>query len=235
MLWLLLGTLALGALVLATRGFANADPAVLARRIRIAGAVVLLIIAVGLMLRGLWPLAGPLGLFALSLLGYGSMPGLGGGSASRSKGQSSSVRTDYLSLTLDHDSGEIGGQVLKGRFSGLHLDQLSDEDLTTLLSEVADDPDSVVLVEAYLDRRAPGWREHVDQDAGPRQSGATSAGIVGEEEAYEVLGLEPGASEAEIRSAHRRLMKALHPDRGGSSFLASKINAAKDRLLGRHS
>lgn len=234
MLWLLLGMLGLGALVLATRGFANADPALLARRIRIAGALVLLLVAAGLMLRGLWPLAGPLGLFALSLLGYGSMPGLGSGSGSRSKGQSSSVRTDYLNLTLDHDSGAIGGQVLKGRFAGLNLDQLSEEDLAILLSEVADDPDSLVLVEAYLDRRTPGWREHVNEDAGARQGGAASAGVVGEEEAYEVLGLQPGASEEEIRAAHRRLMKALHPDRGGSSFLAAKINAAKDRLLGRH-
>jgi hypothetical protein len=52
------------------------------------------------------------------------------------------------------------------------------------------------------------------------------------EEAYEVLGLEPGAGEEEIKAAHLRLMKKVHPDQAGSDWLAKKINAARDRLLG---
>lgn len=236
MIWLLLGTVALGVIVVASRGFAQADPAALARRVRIAGGIVCLLVAVGLGVRGIWPLAGPVGLFGLSLLGFGPLAGMRrSGGAPRSSGQSSAVTTDFLHLSLDHDSGAIEGEVRAGRFAGRSLDSLSETELQELLHEVGADPDSVTLVEAYLDRRTPGWREHFDEDPGPRQGGATGpAGPLSEEEAYQILGLQPGAGEGEIRAAHRRLMKGLHPDRGGSTFLASKINEAKERLLRGH-
>jgi hypothetical protein len=51
-------------------------------------------------------------------------------------------------------------------------------------------------------------------------------------EAYEVLGLKPGASAEEVHAAHRRLMRMAHPDTGGSDWLASRINQARDVLLG---
>jgi hypothetical protein len=236
MIWLLLGTVALGAIVIASRGFTRADPVVLARRMRMAGGVVCLLVAVGLAVRGIWPLAGPLGLFGLSLLGFGPLAGMRrSGGTRRSAGQSSAVTTDYLHLSLDHDTGTIEGEVRAGRFAGRSLDSLSETDLRQVLAEVGADPDSVTLVEAYLDRRMPGWREDLNEDPGARQGAAPAAGgPLSEEEAYQILGLQPGAGEGEIRAAHRRLMKGLHPDRGGSTFLASKINEAKQRLLRGH-
>jgi DnaJ family protein C protein 19 len=52
------------------------------------------------------------------------------------------------------------------------------------------------------------------------------------QEAYEILGLKPGASEVEIKAAHHRLMRSAHPDVGGSEWLATRVNQARDVLLG---
>jgi hypothetical protein len=137
-------------------------------------------------------------------------------------------------LHLDHDSGALSGEILTGTFAGKMLDDLGEPELLALRQELGDDGESLALVEAYLDRRIPGWRENVEGDpaAGPR--GAPDSGPMTDQQAYEILGLAPGASQAEIRTAHRRLMKRVHPDQGGSTFLAAKINEAKDRLLGNH-
>ncbi|WP_205470472.1 DnaJ domain-containing protein [Breoghania sp. L-A4] len=139
-----------------------------------------------------------------------------------------------LEMELDHDSGTLTGMVIAGSFEGRALDDLAPDDLQALLSEIAADAQSVALLEAYLDRRMPGWREDFEANGASGQGAATSAGPMTDEEAYQVLGLAPGAGEAEVREAHRRLMKRLHPDQGGTTFLAAKINEAKDRLLRRH-
>jgi hypothetical protein len=61
----------------------------------------------------------------------------------------------------------------------------------------------------------------------PRRQGSTMT----KAEAYEVLGLKPGANADEVQSAHRRLMRMAHPDTGGSDWLASRVNQARDALL----
>ena len=137
-------------------------------------------------------------------------------------------------MELDHDSGLLEGSVLAGRFEGSRLGQLELEDLLALGRELSDDPESTQLLEAYLDGRFPVWRENVETDTRDRQRSAPAPGAMTKQEAYEILGLEAGASAAEIRKAHRRLMQRLHPDLGGTSFLAARINEAKDVLLSQH-
>ena len=146
-------------------------------------------------------------------------------------GRKSTVRSAALEMELDLDTGEMEGRVLAGKFEGKPLSALSEEDLLKLYGSVGGDADSASLLEAYLDRRMPLWREHADTHGGEGKRSAAASGTMTKQEAYQVLGLEPGASPAEIRKAWRKLMKSVHPDSGGTEFLAAKINAAKDVLL----
>jgi len=152
--------------------------------------------------------------------------GRGGGAGSKS-----TVRSAWFEMELDHETGDLDGVVLTGRMEGRRLSALSPEELQALYADAVTDAESAQLLEAYLDRRMPGWREHAQADAGARQGGATGSGPMTKEEAYQILGLVPGAGRQEIHEAHRRLMKRVHPDSGGSTFLAAKINEAKDVLL----
>lgn len=158
---------------------------------------------------------------------------LGGGQSASN--QRSSVRSAALEMELDHDTGAMNGLVLVGAHEGKELDLMERTELFELRLEISDDGESLALLDAYLDRRLAGWREdaHANADAGQRSP--PSSGPMGEKEAYEVLGLSTGASVEDIRKAHRRLMKTAHPDSGGSTFLAAKINEAKDVLLSSHS
>ncbi len=135
---------------------------------------------------------------------------------------------------LDVKPWIAGGMVKRGRFAGRTLDSLNHNELAALYGQVAGRARDRALLEAYLDRRMPGWRENVEGDAAGRARGATRPGTMTHEQAYEILGLSAGATEAEIRTAYRRLMKRVHPDQGGSTFLAAQINEAKERLLGGH-
>lgn len=150
---------------------------------------------------------------------------------SKSTGQVSKVSSEYVEMELDHDSGAMRGRVLKGRMEGVTLDALDVPALMSLLPEI--DEESRALLMAYLDRREPTWREHADAGA-TAGSPNIDRGKMTEEEAYQVLGVEPGASAADIGRAHRALMKKLHPDQGGSTYLAARVNEAKDLLLKRH-
>ncbi len=137
-----------------------------------------------------------------------------------------------LDMQLDHDTGEMDGRVLAGRHEGAMLSDLNLARLFEVAHDFRDDPESLRLLEGYLDRTFPGWRDDVEDDAGRRAGAAPGTGTMSKKEAYNILGLEPGAGDAEIRKAHRRLMKQVHPDHGGSAALAARINEAKDTLLG---
>jgi len=161
---------------------------------------------------------------------------LGGLGAARpqnkpSSGQTSTVQSKYIRMTLNHDSGDINGEVLAGQFAGKTLDQLELDALLQLLDECQDDEESVALLQAYLDRvYADQWQERAGEQA--RQQTASSSAEMSRDEALQILGLTEGASEDDIVEAHRRLMQKLHPDRGGTSYLATVVNQAKDMLLG---
>jgi DnaJ-domain-containing protein 1 len=137
-------------------------------------------------------------------------------------------------MSLDHDTGEMDGRVLAGRYEGRRLSELRLSELLEIREDFRDDPESSRLLEGYLDRAHSGWRDDAQADATGRQGPPPSTGGMDTKEAYQILGLETGASETEVRAAHRRLMKQVHPDRGGSAALAAKINEAKDRILGKH-
>ena len=141
------------------------------------------------------------------------------------------MRSAFVEMELDHDSGAMRGRILAGRHQGAALDALDVTTLVGLLAEI--DDESRALLAAYLDRREPGWREHAQDDAAAGR-GAARSGKMTEEEAYQILGVQPGASAEEIGRAHRSLMKKLHPDQGGSTYLAARVNEAKEVLLRRH-
>lgn len=133
-------------------------------------------------------------------------------------------------MTLDHASGEMSGLVKRGVYAGRRLERLSENEILDLWRQCrAADADGARLLEAYLDRAIPDWRQKAT--AGARQNRTSDA--MTPEEAYAILGLTRGVGETQIREAHRRLMKKLHPDQGGSNYLAAKLNRAKDVLLGK--
>lgn len=147
-------------------------------------------------------------------------------------GQNSDIETPYLRMTLEHDSGVLRGTVLQGKYRGRNLEELSPDDLLDLLRECrVNDPQSATVLETYLDRvHGADWRSEAGGD-GAGGGARPGGGSLSQDQAFEVLGLKPGASGDDIRAAHRKLLMANHPDKGGSTFLAAQINQAKDVLL----
>jgi len=232
MIWLISGAAILGIFIVLGRAFVAANPRSLVRAIRYTVGIVLIAIGAVLALGERFGLAVPLIAAGISAIAVGRIGPIDLGGVRRSPGTGSTVRSSFLEMHLDHDTGAMGGVVVRGKEAGRSLDDLDEATLLALAKEISGDPESLALLEAYLDRRMPGWREDIQGDAAARPGRPPNAGAMTNEEAYEILGLLPGATDAEIRAAHRRLMKRVHPDQGGSTFLASKINEAKDRLLG---
>jgi hypothetical protein len=244
---LLLGLGAAVALWWLLKALRSADPRMLATVIRNIGGASALGLAALLMMRGRLDMAIFVGGLGAWMLGWPTVrgpswlgrsfrvpPWMSGDGASK-PGAVSVVKSHYLSMRLDHDSGAIQGTVIDGPLAGRELDALDQGEIAALMRTcLAADPDGVSLLEAYLDRRTPGWREHADTDSNARQAGQARPSALTEQEAYEILGLQPGADDKAIRTAHRGLMKRLHPDAGGSAALAARVNEAKDILLKRH-
>ncbi|MEM8572188.1 MAG: DnaJ domain-containing protein [Pseudomonadota bacterium] len=203
-------------------------------------AALLFAAAAGLAVARQFALAVPLAWAALALWrtggGFGGLAGglgRGPGGGSPRQGQVSEVNTDWFEMTLDHDSGEIDGTIRQGTFEGMTLSSCSLEELKALWSEIksVEDSESLSLLEAYVARHRP---DAAGAEHGSASGRSSHAGVSGEEmsteDAFKILGVEPGASLDEIRAAHRRLIRKLHPDSGGSSTLAALINAARRKL-----
>ncbi|HAT28721.1 MAG TPA: molecular chaperone DnaJ [Gammaproteobacteria bacterium] len=147
----------------------------------------------------------------------------------RESGQSSTIRTKFLEMELQHGSGDMDGKILQGIQAQKKLSTLSLNQLLDLSEECSGDHDSSQVLEAYIDRMHPNWREHTGKKFG--KSGNADESVMTKELAIEILGLDAAPNRNQIIKAYRSLMQKLHPDRGGSDYLAKKINAAKDFLL----
>ena len=247
MAYFFLGLFTLGLLILLARWYAKASTHDLVQGARTFVAVFSALASTGLLFAGRFGLAfitivaTIMAIRAIRQGARGADPMDGGGPAS----DPVEVETDLLRMRLDRATGDVTGAVKTGDFAGRDLGSLDRNDLLELLAEAQGlDAQSASLLEAYLDRRFPDWREperssgggwgrRRESSGGGGRDRARGSDEMDEREALEVLGLESGAAPEEIKQAHRRLMAKLHPDSGGTTFLATQINRAKDILLGK--
>jgi len=232
-----IGLILLFLLLSAIKQFARMDAAAAARLVRHGGGLVGMLGALLLLLRGRIGLAAAVASMVANFAGWRT-PGAGWspirntGTGAR-PGRASAARSAMIEMRLDHDTGVMTGSVLAGGYAGRALETLSRPELLGLRQELArDDPDGVNLLESYLDRRFAGWRE-ADQGEPQGRGGGGAGGAMSRKDALEVLGLAEGATAADIIRAHRALMKKFHPDHGGSTALAARVNQAKDVLMQR--
>lgn len=221
MTWLLLGGAVLLAVLGLARLFVATPPRRLLRGLRVLAALLGVLLAGGLLLIGRFGLAFALAVLVLLPL-WRNWHRLGG--AAPSAGNRSAIETAWLAMELDHDSGALRGEVRRGPFAGRDLAALGPADLAALLADLdREDAEGARLLRAWIERLG---------GAGEAPPAESAGGAMSRAEALAVLGLADGASPEAIRDAHRRLMKLVHPDHGGSSWLAARLNQAKDLLLG---
>jgi hypothetical protein len=226
---LLFGIVALAILLWMAQKYLQADPRKLAAMLKLAGGIALLGIAGLFAAKGQIAIAAPLAAAGLGLLGWLPFGPAGFGARTRkSAGQAPPGGAAVLEMELDHETGAMRGAILAGPRAGTQLEALDVATLVGLLAEI--DEESQALLATYLDRRDASWRERAQAD-GATGRGGTPRGPMTHEEAYQILGLEPGAAAEEIIRAHRTLMKRIHPDQGGTNYLAARVNEAKDTLL----
>lgn len=238
MLGALAAALAFGLLVW---GFLRVPPAAQAKLLRRLLYVVVGAGVVALVIRGRIDLAFLFGVLLPLINRFRRVPGFGhvggggaaGGTGAGTSGGASEVATAWLRMRLDHGSGAVDGEVLQGARSGRRLSDLTLDELLALRRECAHDGQSVGLIDAFLDRtHGSDWRA---AEAGTSSAEAPAAddGRMTAARACAILGVALDASPEQIREAHHKLMKKVHPDQGGSDYLAGEINAAKDFLLKR--
>lgn len=218
--------------------------ALTARQSRILFVIIAALLVVGvLILLGRLPaqfIIAPLGAAAAFILRFlptllrlmpfwGMLKSRVAGAGHRHSNQSSRIRTEFFDMELQHQSGNLDGRILKGQFVNQQLSALSLEQLLQVYRDCASDSDSVQILEAYLDRAHADWRQHSGTQSQAR--GEPDESVMTKALALEILGLEGEPDKQAIVTAHRHLMQKMHPDRGGSSYLAKKINAAKEFLL----
>ena len=240
--YFVLGVALLLSLLLIARWVVATDPRVLAKGVRYGGGAAAAGLALYLMVSGRWPYA--MAAFSAALpfiLRWRMLRDRFRAASGPTPGKRSEVETRMLHMILDHDSGEMTGTVRAGAQAGRGLETLTFFELLGLREECrVEDPQSGSLLETYLERRyGADWRERADgkeEAGGPRGSGGGGprrpSTAMTRAEALDILGLEEGASPEEIKDAYRRLMMKLHPDAGGTAYLAAKLNQAKDLLLG---
>ncbi len=209
--------------------FLGTDPKWLSGAMRKGAGYGVIALGVFLLMRGQFELALALGVGGAVLLGWNGVGKLFPGAVGAADPMTHGL---IIETMKDPATGRILARFVAGPYAGRDLDSFQVADLARLYTGL--DPANARLVAMYLDSRDPGWGEHMQGNANGRPA-TTGSGTLTEKEAYEVLGLEPGASEEAIRQAHRALMKRLHPDQGGSTYLATRVNLAKDILLARHS
>lgn len=218
--------------------FARSDAAALAKGLKAVSGIAALGGAVILGAMGRITMALLLAALGAWVLGWGNLDIrriLRGATAAGEGSRFSRFRSAMIEVEVDHATGLMEGTVLAGAHAGRRLAALDQSLLRQLHEECgAFDPEGVALLEAYFDRRFAGWREYAQGDRDTRTCTHTQSGVMTKEEAYQVLGLQPGAGVDEVRKAYRLLMKKFHPDQGGTAYLAARINQARETLLGRH-
>lgn len=238
LLWISIAGAALLFFWLAGRSYLRTSPGALAKGLRWTGAGIAGLLALLSLVGGRVLVALGLGLFAYALAtrqietvmrGVAQAFGVSVGPDPRqARRPGPRIQTEWLDLELDRMNGEMRGQVIGGPYVGRGFRSLSVDELARLQrAAVAGDPQGAQILEAFLDRTTNGtWRT----STGDSGFSGGSAPLT-RAEALRVLGLAEGASALDIAEAHRRLMKAVHPDAGGSSVLAAQINAARAVLL----
>lgn len=147
-------------------------------------------------------------------------------------GETSSIETSLLTMIINHDTGQMEGIIRVGRFADKKLTECSEEQLFRLYQQAENNhQDSLSVLNAYLDRVIGGqWRQRFESEKADKVK-QTDTNEMSTSEALDILGINSDASREEIIKAHRKLIQKLHPDRGGSHYLAAKLNQAKALLL----